>query len=165
MGFSVKRREAIHRRVRGLVRISTGKAIQWRGLGPFSESPDSENWKVAVLIPFSKINSESWSPGSERTSGKRKHTLEAHLPLNFADSPTRFRGQSVRNPLFYSFFWGPPPKFRGESAIWFPKCRGMGSQGIFFCFEAQLGEPFLRNFDLFAYGGRSSFFRQNQYDT
>ena len=26
--------------------------------GPFSEAPDSENWKVAVLIPFPKIGSE-----------------------------------------------------------------------------------------------------------
>ena len=25
--------------------------------GPYSEPPDPENWKVAVLIPFPKINS------------------------------------------------------------------------------------------------------------
>ena len=25
--------------------------------GPFTEPPDSENWKVAVLIPFPKISS------------------------------------------------------------------------------------------------------------
>ena len=39
-----------------LVRISTGKAIQWRAPGPFSEPPDSEKWKVAVLIPFPKTS-------------------------------------------------------------------------------------------------------------
>ena len=25
--------------------------------GPFTEPPDSENWKVAVLVPFPKISS------------------------------------------------------------------------------------------------------------
>ena len=43
--------------------------------GPFTEPPDSENWKVAVLIPFPKISSKwsvaSWGQESE------KHRLQA----------------------------------------------------------------------------------------
>ena len=50
-GFSVKRGEAIQW-VRGLVRLSTGKAIQWRGSGPFTELPDSENLKSCCPHPL-----------------------------------------------------------------------------------------------------------------
>ena len=38
--------------------------------------------------------------------------------LGGAISPPKFWGWTVRNPLFYSVFWGPPPKFRGSN------CRG-----------------------------------------
>ena len=42
---------------KGLVRISTVKAVQWRGPGhSVNHTQDSENWKVAVLIPFPKIS-------------------------------------------------------------------------------------------------------------
>ena len=36
-------------------------------------------------------------------------------PLNLrgADSPPKFRGRRVQNPLFESVFGGPPRKFRG----------------------------------------------------
>ena len=57
-------------------------------------------------------------------------------PLNLggAISPLKFWGWSVRNPLFYSVFWGPPPKFRRWN--WHPlNLGGMGWQGLFVCGE------------------------------
>ena len=55
-GFSVKRGEG------NSVNEGFGKDFYRKGnsakrFGPFSEPPDSENWKVAVLIPFPKISS------------------------------------------------------------------------------------------------------------
>ena len=55
-GFSVKRGEAIQW-IRGLVRISTGKAIQWRGSGDSRNRRSLKTEKVAVLIPCPKIGS------------------------------------------------------------------------------------------------------------
>ena len=45
------------------------------------------------------------------------------LNLGGAISPLKFWGWSVRNPLFYSVFWGPPPKFWGVK-LSPPKFRG-----------------------------------------
>ena len=45
----------------GLVRISTGKAIQWRGPGDSVNRRTLKTEKVAVLIPFPKISSDDSS--------------------------------------------------------------------------------------------------------
>ena len=36
------------------------KGSSVKSFGPFTEPPDSENWRVAVLIPFPKISSYQW---------------------------------------------------------------------------------------------------------
>ena len=62
--------------------------------------------------------------------GSEKHCPVSPYPLNSggAISPPKFWGWSVWNPLFYSVFCGPPPKFRGWN--WHPlNLGGMGWQG------------------------------------
>ena len=60
--------------------------------------------------------------------GQNRHPVSPY-PLNLGggDSPPKFRGRSVRNPLFYSVFSGPPPKIGGESSPL--KFRGFGLTG------------------------------------
>ena len=77
-GFSVKRGEAIQW-IRGLVRISTGKAIQWRAPGDSVNRRTLESEKkVAVLIPFPKIGSyfrgSSIGVKSSKGDGQRSTT-------------------------------------------------------------------------------------------
>ena len=50
-GFSVKRGQAIQLN-EGLGKDFYRKGNSLKRFGPFTEPPDSENWKVAVLIPF-----------------------------------------------------------------------------------------------------------------
>ena len=59
-GFSVKRREAIQW-IRGLVRISTGKAIQWRGSG---HSLNRRSLKIEKLLSSSPSQKSPLISGS-----------------------------------------------------------------------------------------------------
>ena len=65
--FSVKKRVFSERGGGNSVNQGFGKNFYRKGnsvkrFGPFTESQDSENWKVAVLIPFPKISSYQMTP-------------------------------------------------------------------------------------------------------
>ena len=64
-GFSVKRGEAIQW-MRGLVRISTGKAIQWRGPGHSVNRRTLKTEKLLSSSPSRKSALSSLSPTSSR---------------------------------------------------------------------------------------------------
>ena len=61
------------------------------------------------------------------------------LDLRGEESPPKFRGRSVRNPLFYSVFCRPPLNLESDSSPL--KFRGMGLQGswVLNCEFSQLG--------------------------
>ena len=75
----------------GLVRISTGKAIQ-----QFIEPRDSENRKVAVLIPFPKISSDL---------GHRKLRVSHQIP---AESEVSRQNRATPPKSRCRTFLGPP---------------------------------------------------------
>ena len=69
-GFSVKRGEAIQW-IRGLVRISTGKAIQWRGLGHSLNRRTTKTEKLLFSSPSQKSAlTILWKVHSKRESQK-----------------------------------------------------------------------------------------------
>ena len=67
----------------------------------------------------------------ERASQSRSWNFQQNWGYFWEDSPPKFRGRSVRNPLFYSIFWGPPLKFRRW--IFTPKFKRHGLTGMSLC--------------------------------
>ena len=65
--------------------------------GPFTEPPDSENWKVAVLIPFPKM-------GSYRSSSKMVPTLATEKLTRTFFFSELINGAKAKSALFCQCF-------------------------------------------------------------
>ena len=80
-------------------------------------------------VPFrtSQLVRKIWfhpPPAPKRAQNEEKVYKSVEDPQNWhsfrggEDSPPKFRGRSIQNPLFYSAFWGPtPPKFGVYDAL------------------------------------------------
>ena len=112
-GFSVKRGEAIQW-MRGLARIVQERLnCSVKRSGPFSEPPDSENWKVVVLIPFPKISSEWIDARPSKNQTKRWPSRAGSRNwCTFREGPARHLGQKLSPHCLETLFDSqlPSPK-------------------------------------------------------
>ena len=107
-GSSVKREEAIQW-IRGLVRIYS-KGTSVKRFGPFTEPPDSENWKVALSSSPSRQAALTWR-ANERKSGNSNGGCSEGRALAIAESSSAIASEvstSSKSSLAITDFLGGP---------------------------------------------------------
>ena len=80
---------------------------------------------LSVCRPTARSQSKTNGYGADHSLVKTSPVNPHPQNLGGAISPPKFWGCSVRNPLFYSVFWGPPPKIQ-EVKLSPPRFRGYG---------------------------------------
>ena len=106
-------------------RIPNPTRRAWRGIWMSQGEKCRETIFAAQLPrPLPSLRGEFWKRGKIPALS---YPVSPYPPnLGGAISPPKFWGWSVRNALFYSVFWGPPPKFWREGPTWasefWPQC-------------------------------------------